>query len=406
MINVTMQKNVYFFYPSKILGGAELLFIRVANYLAQYSNDIEIGYIGLCDDIALLHLQQKIRFVVVNDGIRLPDNTVIISHPAASLKIPRIIGNDICYIFWILHIKELESFLFSCKMNQNEAYSEFCKMVDDKSVICMDNETYNVAKKFVRHDLEYPCIVPVMLDNVRYTVKKQLNEKNTLNIAWIGRLSEDKIYALINLMERLEKIRLDDLKIKLHIVGEGPYGAKLFKDYKNFSILTYGSIQPKELSIFLEKNIDLVFAMGTSMLEAEKLGIPSALVFYTEKITSDNCFLWSFKLKEYCLGMEDKNNYKADIVELESIIGYFLKNIQLYSIEARKHFEQFLIDKQIYSFVECVNNTEYTNEALRQFYNRHKKLVLKNTKLKNKIYLRLFNHLKRKLTNKGLLFYD
>ncbi|EAL7304604.1 hypothetical protein DUI16_08030, partial [Campylobacter coli] len=247
MINVTMQKNVYFFYPSKILGGAELLFIRVANYLAQYSNDIEIGYIGLCDDIALLHLQQKIRFVVVNDGIRLPDNTVIISHPAASLKIPRIIGNDICYIFWILHIKELESFLFSCKMNQNEAYSEFCKMVDDKSVICMDNETYNVAKKFVRHDLEYPCIVPVMLDNVRYTVKKQLNEKNTLNIAWIGRLSEDKIYALINLMERLEKIRLDDLKIKLHIVGEGPYGAKLFKDYKNFSILTYGSIQPKEL---------------------------------------------------------------------------------------------------------------------------------------------------------------
>lgn len=403
---MALSRNIYFFYPSRVIGGAELLFIRIANYLSKFYINKEIGYIGFSDDIALSLLNKKVRFVIANNRIKISDNTVIVTHPARCIQIPEIIGNNIYYTFWILHLREIDSFLFNCKVNANNACCEFSKMVRSKSVICMDDENRNIVIDFVGCNLEYSCIVPVMLDDSEYLERKQLIEKGVLNVAWIGRLSEDKINSLINLIENFEKITLDNIKIKLHIIGEGPCEIKLFREYKNFSILMHGSMQSRELTSFLQENVDLVFAMGTSMLEAEKLGIPSVLLFYSEKTSKDNCFLWSFKLQHYCLGIENRKDYEGNIDTLEDIIKYFVINIQLCSIRARKHFERFIINRQINKFIACINNAEYSNEMLKLFYNENRLSALQKTTFKNKMYLKIYNYLKRKLLNKGLLVRD
>ena len=168
----------------------------------------------------------------------------------------------------------------------------------------------------------------------------------------------------------------------------------------------HGSMQSRELTSFLQENVDLVFAMGTSMLEAEKLGIPSVLLFYSEKTSKDNCFLWSFKLRHYCLGIENRKDYEGNIDTLEDIIKYFVINIQLCSIRARKHFERFIINRQINKFIACINNAEYSNEMLKLFYNENRLSALQKTTFKNKMYLKIYNYLKRKLLNKGLLVRD
>ena len=221
MVNVALSRNIYFFYPSRVIGGAELLFIRIANYLSKFYINKEIGYIGFSDDIALSLLNKKVRFVIANNRIKISDNTVIVTHPARCIQIPEIIGNNIYYTFWILHLREIDSFLFNCKVNANNACCEFSKMVRSKSVICMDDENRNIVIDFVGCNLEYSCIVPVMLDDSEYLERKQLIETGVLNVAWIGRLSEAKINSLINLIENFEKIPLNILKLNFHFFGEG-----------------------------------------------------------------------------------------------------------------------------------------------------------------------------------------
>lgn len=399
------RKNIYIYYPSNTLGGAELLFIRIVNFLHLYYKEIKVGYIGLKNDIALSMLNENIDFICEDSFIKLPDNSIVITHPARCFKIPKIIAKDIYFVFWILHIDELKFCLGEYRIDFENTIIQIEKMIKHKALICMDKATEDSV---IKHNLKIPYkhTVPVMLNDAKCNVKHRLLNKNEINIGWLGRLSEDKIYALINFLDNLENIIIDKVSIKVHIIGSGSCEDMIPKHYKNFRILMQGTIQPVDLDEFLLKNIDLMFAMGTSMLEAEKLGIPSVLTFYKTKPSIANKFIWSFLLKDYCLGLEDNQEYINDKQSLNIILNNFLKDTEFYSLSARKHFEGFLINNQIENFIDIVNNSEYDIVKLDNYKNIRNNIIVKNLSLKNKMYLKAYKYFRSKLKRKGLLFDD
>ena len=88
-----------------------------------------------------------------------------------------------------------------------------------------------------------------------------------------------------------------------YVIGDGDCESivKSFKPRKGLEIRFLGTIVTNLDEILLEH--DVVFAMGTSALEAAKLGIPSVLMdasYY--EFPKDYRYRWLFESEEYVLG--------------------------------------------------------------------------------------------------------
>lgn len=357
------MRNIYFYYPTNVIGGAELLFARVANFLARTNPSFKVGYINFADSYINTILDSNVERILPSKCISLPENSTVITMPCRSYKIPKINSKNIFFLFWTLHPDEFHWMCnyFTSLVMRRGIVNRIKTMFDLNALIAMDEATKIACKNFSSCDLSDKYIVPVMLEDYPSPpLRQKLINEQILNIGWIGRLSIDKIYSLRNLMDNLEKININK-KVKLHIIGEGDFG-HLIKKYNNFEVIMLGTIKNQDLSSYIEKNLDLVFAMGTSMLEAEKCAVPAVIVFYILKDSAENRFLWTFKLKNYTLGYdpEFKLVSENEIITLEQIINDFLANISQRSKQAREHFESFLMEKHINKLLDCVNQTNYS----------------------------------------------
>ncbi|MCX2717903.1 glycosyltransferase [Helicobacter sp. MIT 21-1697] len=386
------MRNIYVFYPTQVIGGAELLFVRVLNFLAQHY-PIKVGYINFADSCINELLSECVERIVVDKSITLPSHSTIIAPPFCLCKFPKIKSKNIYFLYWVLHFEEFTiSMMPLARITREDCAKKAQTMIHYNALICMDEVTKIATEEFSSLKVEQKHIVPVILEDYPCSFTKEtLVDEECIHIAWVGRLSRDKIYALINLMDNLEKLDLDK-KIKLHIIGEGD-SKHLIREYP-YEVIYLGTLSPKDLPLYLQKNCDICFAMGTSMLEAEKCGVPAAMVFYTTEKFSNDSFVWTFKLKNYVLGYEKSLGLipETELMSLEQILNDFLANMAHRSKEARAHFESFLIEKHIEKFLQCANETSYSMEVLSK-----EKSKIKVERLKCKI-IKLFKKLRKVLT--------
>ncbi|WP_300764947.1 glycosyltransferase [Helicobacter sp. UBA3407] len=356
------MRNIYVFYPTQVIGGAELLFVRLLNFLAQHYPKIKVGYINSAESCINELLSERVEKIAVGKSIILPENSCIVAPPHCIYKFSQIKTKNLFFLFWVLHIKESGAMAYCSRLSLENEVKRIQTMIHHNALICMDEATKITTEEFSSSKVEQKHIVPVVLEDYPCSFTKEtLVDKECIHIAWVGRLSRDKIYALINLMDNLEKLDLAK-KIKLHIIGEGD-SKHLIREYP-YEVIYLGTLSPKDLPLYLQKNCDICFAMGTSMLEAEKCGVPAAMVFYMTENSSSDCFLWTFKLRNYVLGYE--MNLGLELMSLEQILNDFLANMSHRSKEARAHFESFLIEKHIDKFLQCVNETSYSMEVLKK----------------------------------------
>lgn len=359
------MRNIYVFYPTQVIGGAELLFVRLLNYISQHYPQIRVGYINFAESCINELLREGVERVVVDKSITLPENSTIVAPPQCIYKFPQIKTKDIDFLFFILSILEPDVMCCFSKTTKKNVIDRVQTMITHNALMVMDEATKITTEKFCSFDIN--MIMPVVLEDYQTSfLKESLIDEQYINLAWIGRLSADKIYALTNLMDNLEKLKIDK-KIKLHIIGEGD-SRHLIGEYKNFEVIYLGTLFPKDLPIYIQNNIDIVFAMGTSMLESEKCGVPAVMVFLTMENSSKDCFLWTFKLKNYVLGYDAQLELipQKELMTLEQILNDFLLNMSHRSKQARGHFESFLIDRHIVKFLKYANKTSYTKRILKR----------------------------------------
>lgn len=155
-------------------------------------------------------------------------------------------------------------------------------------------------------------ICPIVIDKSPAAYFEYSAPANVLRLGWVGRVDMDfKFYALERVISDIRSLREGVLKrynkIVFYIVGNGDAIDALKIFTSSDSSMEYHlipSIDKDSLSGFIRENVDLMFAMGTSSLEAAKNKVPTVVVPPRARRDDSQVppYRWVSESKGYSLG--------------------------------------------------------------------------------------------------------
>ena len=334
--------NIIFFYPSKTIGGAEFLFARLANFLMQSLNK-KVFYIDYQDGFIRNNEEFKnINFLDFDDEQKIDLNIegTLITPISNIYRIKDFINFenlDIHLIFWTLHTynlihvmpdpKTLEQFSAKanrfilknfCKNNYN-VFKNLLKQCNQfNGIFHMDSTTYSY-NKCIFEDALTAKYLPIACKTKTLYAKSGNVNNNEINIAVLGRLCQEKVMPLLNIAKYYDKFKTNKKK-QLHIIGDGEC-RNLIKEsnYKSINIIFKNTLLDNTLDEYLINNVDILFAMGTSLIEGAALKLPVVPIPYSYKKFDLDKFHFLFESPRNTLG--------TSLSEYKKIASYKLKDI-------------------------------------------------------------------------------
>lgn len=330
--------NVYFYYPSKCLGGAELLFYRLAKELKSGGVvnpiiiDYENGYLHS-------HLKDTNIDVVCCDSIKKPliDGGVLILPPSHLLDMDRDveIGKNLKVLLWSIHPLNIESllalfpFLHNKKISKRKiiysllSYFNFRnfrvlyeKLLEYNALAFMDKANFK-SVNFLTASNRAPTYIPIPVDmavlNHAITDEKDIDKNHVFSVGWVGRLSNFKLKSVEKIYKDLVEItNTHCMRVDFYIVGNGDgfhQTQKICVSTPYLNIKFMGPIPADELDKFIIENIDLMIAMGTSCLDSAKLAKPSLLIdVFPKEIPDIYHYKWLYETEGFTLGEYIEND--------------------------------------------------------------------------------------------------
>lgn len=298
------MNSITFFYPSVITGGAEFLFIRLSKYLV--SRGIEVYYIDYANGFARKQLiNTKVRFLDYEDQeiTKINFDTNLILPVCHLFKV----NKELCVtdksklILWFLHpwniiylfpqildhlsSKEPAEIKKIYELSHPGLIEDFAtklrKIYRFRALCFMDGSNFRFNNEFFDLKIAKTKYVPIGIDMPKKeSLNDQIVKKGEINIAWLGRICEDKINSIVYLIDCAnEYANSHNKKINLHIIGRGSQEFKIKEKEacNNLKIILAGTITNQDLDEYLIYNTDILFAMGTSLLEGAKLKIPTVI---------------------------------------------------------------------------------------------------------------------------------
>ena len=367
------NKHYLFFLPSKIVGGFEILFVNLAIALSN------IGYKVSYIDYSNGHLNKLIGDNNKIHLISFPDNHpyydslngskfIIESNDDVNLIMPLTMSGEVIInlskqskiMYYMAHPKSIEFLTFRSRFTQEQTVSH---VKDIQNHICCQDETNQVALKKITGS-EHK-IIPIFAKQpeISYCQKHNIKKECEINIGFLGRLDYDKIFSLINVLDNLTLYNTS-FKKNIHIIGTNDMtidSIKLITDNKsyenaNINIIFTGLLLNNDKYNYLYNNVDILFAMGTSLLEGALVKIPCVLILgQSTYIKSDDKFI-------YLCDLTNINNgfYEEDIHDMGPFIFNNFSNIMDDIYKYNKISE---IGEKCFEY--CVNNHEINNTVLK-----------------------------------------
>lgn len=315
-----------FFYPSLTLGGAELLLVRMARALMAEGWEVlvvdmpggKLTELLAGSSVAVLHTTRG-QPVVLTD-------TVVVAPASHVEEVRRWVAPaaDVRYFFWVLqHYNlvvtpalgaiNLQAHLWLLRLlNRTLLLHEYRQMraallvlIASNSIAFMDVTCLNTTLAWYRLPaLAQPTYLPVPLSGLADELPTYRPPGHQLNMVWVGRLVDFKIYPLLHVIRQLAGSP-ERHRVCLHIVGAGDRESvvrQALRDYE-LTYVWHGEMQPEPLRAFLREHADLVVGMGTSALEGASLGLPTLVVDAAYQPFPDTYrFRWLYQNEGYCLG--------------------------------------------------------------------------------------------------------
>ena len=390
------MKRVIFFFPDRRIGGGPFYLLRMAVELSK-SNEYEVYYIDYKDgythkiDIDV----SKIKFIDFED---YSPSTIFI---------------DDAVLFAPIHyLHNMPYFHLNTKVLFFNWHHE-CIPVLKNNMCFNDIELYKCMEIINKNNAQVFCDVGQWSENNRYSLQdfnknyvpvhiNMKNERaiphiidNNINICILGRLVLDKIYSVINIIECAKKYNKKNIVI--HIIGDGDQKDKLnaYKEVDGIELRFLGVLSGDRLNNYLKNNIDILFAMGTSVLEGAAIGLPSIIIPYSIRPFHLDQFIYLYDTIGYCLGW-DVNQLKYASVKkysFNSIINYIYNENKKNEI-GNKCFEYVENNHSVVSSTEHLK--KYINSTTLKFkdiYSIYRiQCYINNIRMKkNKKYYKLFN---------------
>ncbi|MTG98723.1 MULTISPECIES: hypothetical protein [Myroides] len=316
------NKTIVFFYPSKVVGGAEYLFMRSALFMAEQMN-LKVQYIDYADGFVARELSgsKSVEFIVYSDlvKVKLKENQIVICPFSSAFWVNISLKGNYSILFWSIHPAGLyERVATYCKFSRFK-YTDFTSdinaLLNHNAVVFMDGSNVDYQRDKFNFSLHKEDFLPIFCLEKQVPLVSKKVPTATIHLGWLGRLCIEKVNPLINVLRHLKLRALTnhDQQFIFHIIGDGECRYLVEKESlpRNVSICFHGVVTGAELYDFIYQNIDVMFGMGTSTLEVASLKKAIILVDLSfEEMQMNNQFRWLYESTRYSVGDE----YKKEVV--------------------------------------------------------------------------------------------
>lgn len=351
------MREIAFCYPSRVAGGAEFLFVKCANYLAQ-TGQYRISYIDYDDGFGynLLKANTLIEHVPYEKGQRvsLREDTIVITplNYISSLEFFFSSPQSLKYLIWSINPYNLVSAInlhrhkfFTIGKKKRTEIGKKLKELSERGIIrYMDYNNYYWNSTVFNFSINQKYFLPISVDDFSIpTITSRSFDDNSISFLWLGRLDIDKYNTVLTLLNELD-ILADKYKVTLYIVGSGKKEKELrdCSRQNNAKIIFTGPLFGAELNDLIANKIDIGFAMGTSALDIAKLGKPVIV--------------------EGVLDYPYNAGEQKDYVLLSEIENYDVVSPGYYRNDFNRDFKS-LVDYIIINYDECaIACAEYVNK--------------------------------------------
>ena len=346
------KQAIVFYFPHHRIGGVSILFLRMAEYLSSkfsvYVADYSDGYMAN-------HLSSNVKLLRIDQGDHFPEGSIYIFQSFLPWRFPFLAKVDphSKVFFWNLHPNNFDPSIFNEKINfypfkiiaklinflawkrKNKVKKVINYLVRNQGLEFMDVENVRSTEDFIGERLDIKKFLPIATPKLNE--RNQYTSHSEVKLGWIGRLADFKYRILEHLMHRLSQLNIENKTITLTIVGDGDYRDYLKREAtllgsSSFRIIFIGELSPHDLHKYMRENIDIVFSMGSSALEAASMGLPVFLTDYSyEKIKYNYNFSMLYEKKGYCLGEKINNQSFEEGCSLRKSIVDVINNYDFYS---------------------------------------------------------------------------
>lgn len=412
-------KNIIFCFPYNGVGGVSLLFLRLADHI-QKTSDRKIFLIDYKDGYMARHNKNEhIELIKYSDDIKteIPPNSIVILQSMTPWSIfPQLnFKPDTNLFFWNCHPFNLVPLLPGVRnwiarspkliwlshktilLPYNITLKKFYSLlIKTHAIAFMDIDNLKMTEYILgraSNDLSFlPIPIEIPKSNLWIQTRVALTKDQALNCGWIGRVADFKYTILQRTIIELKRFATEQKRhINFLLVGNGDFIQKILPDLVKtefFDFKWVEEIPPEQLDQFILNNIDILFSMGTSALEAAKLGAPTVLLdFSYGPVNERYAYNFIFETQGYSLGRVITSELCNEKYSIDKIIEGALSHSSLISEKCYNYaLENHHLEKIAHDFLNKIDKTELTYDSL----------VTKGILKKNFIY-KLFKYLKNLL---------
>jgi glycosyltransferase involved in cell wall biosynthesis len=176
----------------------------------------------------------------------------------------------------------------------------------------MDLPNLQATETFYNVTITNPDLLPIPVSISEISANKQIEVNGALKILWVGRLCDFKVPSLLKVWDDLrDALQVLNLSVEFTVVGSGPLSSKVasFAKDQPYKICLVGEIPASDISAVMVRH-DLVFAMGTSALEAAASGVPCCCLDASySQLPKNYRYRWVHECRGFGLGwIMDKNS--------------------------------------------------------------------------------------------------
>ncbi|EQC45830.1 hypothetical protein M899_1425 [Bacteriovorax sp. BSW11_IV] len=391
------DKNLVFVFPYRGTGGVSLLFLRLAEYIGQnFKDDFKGIYLVDFEDgfMAKNKKDPSIQLIPYSDDqIEIPEQAIMIYQSMTPWTIFKNFNykQDTRILFWNCHpfnlvptfpgLRELmgksrkfsrfafSTFLFTFK----NTCVNFLRLLENKSaIVFVDGPNVTNTEAYLGLRIHNPFYLPIFLGQDQFVGNEVSRAKDELHFGWVGRVVDFKFFILKHTLERLEKLSAKSgQKIKFTVVGTGDYIGQLkdaVKTFNHLEIEFIDHIGPSELTGFI-KELDILFAMGTSALEGGAAKVPTVLLDFTYgELEQDYIFKFLYESQNFSVAdYIGSEHYQNNNTSLDTIVDEVLRRKEVHGQKCYEYVSKnHSIDVIYKKFVLAVMNTQLTYSNLQE----------------------------------------
>ena len=389
------KEKIVFYFPWKELSGGPFYLTKLADDLAEKEN-YEVYYVdyknGLTDSMIKNPKVNKIEYDDDNFKFPFKEAITIITPINWAHRIPKTNKESkIVFLNWhycctpVLKNDSGWSKVIMNRFLSLVSKTNSCFFLDYSHLLGQNTKKIKFKENYV----------PIKLKEKEQKANVALTSENEINLGVLGRLDGDKVFSVINLLDNLANLN-SEKKINLHVIGDGVH-RQFFEDTckqenykeKNINIIMYGTVTGDELNNLMAQKFDVLFAMGTSVIEGAAIALPSVIIASNTQRFYDNKYVYLHNSVNYCPGWFNTQIPQLGIktIEIKEIIDdIYNKNLKeelgkkAYKYYCNNHKDN--IDKFIYAI----------NDSKLKYYNMANIYILRTLlnnifSLRNKKYI-------------------